>query len=170
MYVGSQQARGRQPCWARGSQKTALLGRSAHVRGRPPCSAAPPTLTMDGTRPRAVTRARSMNWPKGRPSGEPWKMAMVALFSRAAGGGRGRCARQGRGAQHGAGRQETVVAAENSRSKMVAQTHTPLAPGAAHPRANSACHLAAPAYTSHGPIIQPILVGQHSTSPGRTSW
>lgn len=27
-----------------------------------------------------------------------------------------------------------------------------------------------PAYTSHGPIIQPMLVGQHSMSPGRTSW
>lgn len=47
------------------------------------CACHQPTLTMDGTRPSAVTRARSMNWPKGRPSGEPWKMAMVALFSKA---------------------------------------------------------------------------------------
>ncbi len=36
-----------------------------------------------------MTRARSMNWPKGRPSGEPWKMAMVALFSSAAREGQG---------------------------------------------------------------------------------
>ena len=43
------------------------------------------TLAMLGTRPSAVTRARSMNTPKGRPRGLPWNSAIVALLSKAAG-------------------------------------------------------------------------------------
>ena len=41
---------------------------------------------MEGMTPSIVTRARSTNTPKGRSSGLPSRMALVALFSRAVGG------------------------------------------------------------------------------------
>lgn len=41
-------------------------------------------LAMLGTKPSIETPAASMNTPKSRPSGDPWKRARVAPFRRAA--------------------------------------------------------------------------------------
>lgn len=110
---------------------------------------------MDGTTPSMVTPAACTNSPNGRPWGLPCSSAIVAPFSSAVKW------RQGKGWAGMMWLASQILSSVCSTLNALAPYQQPApCPGSSH----------LPANTSQGPNIQPMLVGQHTTSPRRTSW